>query len=135
MPELVSILQRAKSGDPEAQFRAGNVYQGGLLGQARNLGEASRWYQRAAHSGHVDSMLQLALLVLGDLPRAGASRDVVRARQWYERAAALGDAGAMYQLGLLHLREEKILDPDIALCWLEKAADEGHGAAQHEFAL
>lgn len=135
MPDLVSILQRAKAGDPGAQFRAGKVYRGGLLGQARNLGEAQRWYERAAHSGHVDSMTHLALLFLHDLPRAGGTQDVVRGRQWYERAAAQGDIDAMYQLGLLHLREEQILDPDIALCWLEKAADEGHDAAQHELAL
>ncbi len=93
MPDLVTILQRAKSGDPDAQFSAGHVYQGGLLGQARNLGEAQRWYERAAHTGHVDSMTHLALLFLQDLPRAGGTKDVVRGREWFERAAA--QAGAL----------------------------------------
>jgi len=135
MPDLVTILRRAKAGDPEAQFSAGNVYQGGLLGQARNLGEAQRWYERAAHNGHVDSMTHLAILFLQDLPREGGAKDVVRGREWFERAAAQGDIDAMYQLGRLHLADEQLLDPDIAMCWLEKAADEGHDAAQHERAL
>jgi TPR repeat protein len=135
MPDLVSILQRAKAGDPDAQFNAGNVYHGGLLGQARNLREAQRWYERAAHSGHVDSMTNLALLFLQDLPREGGTKDVVRGREWFERAAAQGDIDAMFQLGRLHLREEEILDQDIAMCWLEKAADDGHDDALLEFAL
>lgn len=135
MPDLVSLLQRAKAGDPDAQYSAGSVYRGGLLGQAQSLGEAQRWYERAAHSGHVEAMTNLARLFLQDLPREGCTRDVVRGREWFERAAAQGDIDAMFQLGRLHLREEELLDRDIAMCWLEKAADDGHDDARLEFAL
>ena len=41
-----------------------------------------------------------------------------------QKRAKQGDADAQYEVGMYYLREE---NPDVALGWLQKAAEQGHG--------
>lgn len=49
---LDAIARAAFGGDPEAQFRMGEILRRGLLGQPVDETQARAWYARAAHAGH-----------------------------------------------------------------------------------
>ena len=53
------LLELAPTGDPEAQFKLGDMYRWGDIGSA-NFEKALYWYGRAAKQGNVDAMLGLA---------------------------------------------------------------------------
>lgn len=52
------MLTAAQGGDARAMFRTGQNYEQGL-GVARDLGEATRWYSRAAEAGDPDARVRL----------------------------------------------------------------------------
>jgi TPR repeat protein len=53
------LLELAPAGNPEAQFKLGDIYRWGDIGAA-NFEKALYWYGRAAKQGNVDAMLGLA---------------------------------------------------------------------------
>jgi TPR repeat protein len=52
------LLAAAKSGDTDAQFVIGDMYQNGL-GVKRSIGKARQWYRMAANNGHQRARLRL----------------------------------------------------------------------------
>ena len=55
------LLQAAKQGDMEAQYRLGNRYYIGL-GVEQNFIEAEHWLKEAAQNGHTGARLYLGIL-------------------------------------------------------------------------
>lgn len=53
------LKELAPAGDPEAQYRLGDIYRWGDVGPA-DFKQALYWYSRAANQGNVDAMLGLA---------------------------------------------------------------------------
>jgi TPR repeat protein len=51
--DIKALMNKANSGDPEAQFGLGAVYQQGL-GVDKSEYQAMRWYRLAANSGHTE---------------------------------------------------------------------------------
>jgi len=69
-------------GDPEAQFRLGEMYLEGLGGE-RNERQAARWFKLAAEKGHAGAQAQLGqLLVKG----VGLARNAARGLMWLSLA-------------------------------------------------
>ena len=60
-----------------------------------NLGEAARWYRRAAEQGDVEAQKRLALLYLQG---RGVAKDSQEAEKWYSKAAGQGDPDAQSAL-------------------------------------
>jgi len=58
MAAAALMLRSAQAGDARAMFRTGQNYERGL-GVARDLGEATRWYSRAAAAGDPDARARL----------------------------------------------------------------------------
>ena len=56
-----SLLQKAKSGDAEAQYRLGICYDNGK-GVKQDYKEAIRWYKAAAEQGHGQAQFFLEFL-------------------------------------------------------------------------
>lgn len=97
------LQELAPAGDPEAQFRLGDMYRWGDVGSA-NFEKALYWYTRAAKQGNLDAMLGLAGMYGHG---QGVPQDKVAAYRWLilassqhldERAAAIV-AGARDDLG------------------------------------
>lgn len=84
----------AEAGNPQAQFRLGDLYESGR-GVARDPALAAQWYERAARSGQARAALRL-----GDLYRQGhgVAGDAATAVRWYARAAEAGEPSAAYRL-------------------------------------
>src|SRR5260370_7946641 len=59
--DIKALMNKANSGDPEAQFGLGVVYQQGL-GVDKSEYEAMRWYRFAANSGPTEAQNNLAYL-------------------------------------------------------------------------
>ena len=78
------IRQPADSGDPDAQYLLGRMYDNGD-GVPRNGAEAAKWYRRAAELGNSRAQFELGQLHLfGD----GVPEDSVEAFVWMAIAAA-----------------------------------------------
>ena len=118
----------AEGGDGPAQYNLGLLYEHGL-GVERQLGEAVKWYGRAAENGVAD-----AQKTIGDLyvKRFWGRQDYAKAALWYERAAKQGHAEAQRELGRLLAQGEigVLRDLEKATFWLRKAAEQGDTKAR-----
>src|SRR5260370_39980494 len=118
--DIKALMNKANSGDPEAQFGLGTVYQQGL-GVDKSEYEAMRWYRLAANSGHTEAQNSLAYLY-----ETGPDglKDFTEAVKWYRRGAIYGNAMAQYNLGRLYLYGLGVEQSDEeALHWLQKSAE------------
>ncbi|WP_374314434.1 tetratricopeptide repeat protein [Dongia sp.] len=79
------LKELAPTGDPEAQYKLGGYYQYGWAGPT-NFALAREWYGRAAHQGHADAMLGLAVM---DTQGQGAPVNNKSAFTWLTIAASI----------------------------------------------
>jgi TPR repeat protein/serine/threonine protein kinase len=117
----------AESGDRDAQFGLGWLYDRGL-GVGRDEEKAGAWYQKAAEKGHV-----LAQLNLGSMYEygAGVPQSYEQAFKWYKQAADQDDPDAQNHVGVAYARGQGVeRDDTAAVLWYEKAAKHGFAKAQ-----
>ena len=89
-----SLRAMAQSGDANAQFKLGAMYDQGD-GVGENDTEAIKWYRLAAEQGNAKAQSNLGFMYQsGD----GVPRNFVYAYKWYSLSAAQGDFTAAYNL-------------------------------------
>jgi TPR repeat protein len=112
------ILERARSGDPVAQYTAGR-----LFADEGSHKRAAAWFRRAAEAGVLDAQYCLGVALENG---RGVASDLAAAFRWYQRAAELGHPMAQYNLGVALLRGNGTA-PDWAAAayWLLRAAASG----------
>ena len=99
---VVWYMEMAKSGDADAQYNLGAVYESGF-GIKPDPFEAVRWYTEAAEQDHPMAQLKLGILyVLGD----GTRPSIIKGTNWVRASADNGNrfANALY---------DKVLSPNI----------------------
>lgn len=124
------LLPLAESGNPEAQFSIGCIYDPIFSIQADTT-KAISWYLQAAEQDHPIAQNNLATLYLKD-------KNVEQAIKWYHKSAELGFPfaqeilGDIYSLGLGMNEDEAAVfrDEFIAVKWYKKAALQGFPIAQ-----
>tara|TARA_B100000676_G_scaffold310256_1_gene376213 strand:- start:326 stop:1108 length:783 start_codon:yes stop_codon:yes gene_type:complete len=118
--------------DPESQFRLAARYDAGR-GVEKNIGEAAKWYRRAAVQGHVKAQANLGLMYAYG---HGVPKDSAEAVRWLERASKAGDTGAQYNVGLLYY-EGRGTERDYkrALRWYQRAARRGNTKAMNNIGI
>jgi hypothetical protein len=84
---LAAWLVEAESGDPEAQYYVGQIYEKGL-GQEPDYAKAAEWYEKAAAQGYSPAQNSLGFLYEKGL---GVTADAEVALNWYRRSADLPD--------------------------------------------
>lgn len=125
-PQLFTLYQAARDGDPEAAFDLGNIYAAGLDAPP-DYEMAARWFSRAAAQGLADAQYNLAVFYakgyVGD-------HDPARALPLFEAAAAQGLADAEVALGLMY-RDGVAINRDYVKAWdlFLKAARQGDPVA------
>jgi Sel1 repeat len=126
-------LDRAKEGDPVAQYNVAVFYARGDglvqdLGARQDLAEAFAWYRRAAERNHPAAQYNLGVAYAEG---RGTPRDPVAAARWYHRAAEQGVIPAMVNFAILYEKGEGVARslPD-AYAWYRAAARRGDGAAE-----
>jgi TPR repeat protein len=90
-----ALLQKAKTGDAQAQFQVGQIYARGIT-VPQDLTLAAEWYRKSADSGSAKAQYALGLLYSRG---EGVPQDSAQAAAWYRKAALQGDADAQYNLG------------------------------------
>jgi TPR repeat protein len=124
-----ALWRSAELGNPEAQFRVGNMYHEGH-GVPLNYTEALRWFHRAADQGSPKA--QYALGYMYDLGQ-GLPRDYSQAFYWYRKAADQGNSRAQCGLGAMYYEGRGVQqDFGEAARWYRRAADQGHPKAQYD---
>jgi TPR repeat protein len=94
---LDDLKQRALSGDADAAFVLGDIYDQGYCNVTLDRAQAVKWYEKAAALGHGDAMNNIASMYQhGDGP---FPVDLLKARDYYERGVKAGCGTAMGNLG------------------------------------
>lgn len=97
--EFAEMLEAAKGGDAEAQYKTAQAYRTGG-GVAQSDVQAVEWYGKAADQNHLQAICDLGSMYLEGL---GVLQDAVRAATLFREAADQGLDTAQYNLSLLYL--------------------------------
>jgi len=121
-------LQAAEQGDARAQCNVGIAYESGE-GIEKDPKEAFKWYLKSAAQGLARGEACLAYACQYGV---GVEKDEKRAMELYERAAEAGLSRACYNIAICYEEGNSVLqkDPDKALKWYKKAADQLHPRAK-----
>lgn len=116
-----NLLEIRDSPDPSVRFALGQAYRHGW-GAERDLAEAIDLLRQAAHEGHSQAMVQLALVLRH--PERQESWD--EGLKWLQRAADLGDPAGMVHLGFAY-REGQGVEVDYSQSskWFSMAYEAG----------
>ncbi len=128
----LALREAAKAGNPVAQFEvAARLTEG--RGVPQNLGDAVKWYEKAAANGLAPAQYRLGSLYEKG---QGVPRDTKVAADWYSKAADAGNAKAMHNLAVLYA-EGGVGQPnyDTAATWFQKAADLGVRDSQYNLGI
>ncbi len=98
----------ADSGDAEAQYYVGSIYEKGL-GTAPDPARAAEWYRRAAEQGHSAAQVAYGYLCERGL---GVPQDTAAALNWYRRAAGLPDSVAVVPAAELEEQARLVAEHD-----------------------
>ncbi len=117
------IKECAELGDAECRYDVAVLYQNGI-GTEKNILEAVKWYKLSASQGNVNSMGNLAEILLDGAD--GVPSDKFMAERLMTSAAEAGSVGAMESLGIWNssgaLGEVNF---EKAKKWLSKACESG----------
>lgn len=123
----------ADMGFSPAEFSLGLSYVHGK-GVPQDFDKALFWYQKAAEQRNSDALLNLAYLYHNG---QGVPKNEARSFDYERQAAEAGSADAQFQLGMDYHDGEQGLqaDTDLARKWLRRSAEQGHVAAQFNYAM
>lgn len=124
----VNWLMAAASGNSEAEFALGKLYEEGGTDVGADPERAATWYRRAMQRGSLAAENNLALMLLEGW---GLVRDTGRAIDLWQNAAEAGQAEAQYNMALAYYHGVGVA-PRLrrAAEWMERAAEQGLPAAQ-----
>lgn len=117
-------VERAESGNAEAQFAVGICYRDGTAVE-RDEKKAFEWLEKSAEQGHLKAQYNLASCYEYGI---GVRKSIIEAKRWYRRAAEKGDVDSQFALGYIFYKgEERFSEKDekAAIGWFEKAAAQG----------
>jgi TPR repeat protein len=123
--EWKNLLEKAKTGDPEAEWTVANGYDEGRKDRRGRIlvrissRKAAEWYRRSAEHGFVIAQCTLGVILGGNY---GVKKDVQEALFWLKKAFRGGDSCAANNIAVTyrengHLRQ--------AVRWFRKAAAAG----------
>lgn len=117
--DLADIIQGAESGNVEAQYILGGMYEIGL-GVARNDNQCAYWWQEAADQGHAGSQKALGSMYFSG---RGVPQDYAESMRWYLMAAEQGHPHAQKYVALGYQRGMGLpVNPEKAAYWKAEAA-------------
>lgn len=117
------LLKSAQQDYPLAQARLGFIYENEAADDPAKIGDAMRWYQKAAAQRNLAAAYNLALLYQEG---KAVQKDQAQAKKWFRVAAEQGLAEAQLNLGALQMADKEYAE---AHDWLAKAAASGNAKA------
>jgi len=118
-----ALFSIAESGDPEAQYWLGRIYEAGRL-LPLDKQKSSYWYQKSAEQGYAPA----EYFVCGE----HANQDLMEHERCMWRAAEKGVPEAQFWLGVAFDQNPwfGVTDKKEALKWFRKAAEQGNPEAE-----
>ena len=124
------LMKNAQNGDPEAQFKLGNMYLRGV-GIKRDSEKAIYWLKLAAQQGKTAAQYNVACCYLNGL---GVPQDKITAVMMFNEAAKNGDLDAMNNLAGCCMRGDGTSkDQGLAARYYKQAAEQSHAKAQYNY--
>ena len=126
-------LEKARSGDREAQLDVGNTYFNGI-GVKQNRSEGLKWIREAAEQRLSEAQYKLGMIYESEL---SIQKDylLTEAANWYRKAAEQDHSEAQFRLGGLYYFGKGVRqDSGEAAKWWFKAAESGNTSAQYNIA-
>jgi chemotaxis protein histidine kinase CheA len=149
-------LEEANSGESDAQYDVGTMYQNGR-GVAADRNKAVEWYKQAAEQGNQKAVSRLKLMEsnasrfgktlsaaesgngksqyeIGNMFMTGIGADIDygKALSFYEKSAAQGYNKAAYKLGLIYYEGTGVsTNKKTAFKWFSSAAENNYAVAQY----
>ena len=126
--DINAIIEKAKTGNVNAQYTLGRYYFLGLNGIKQSYSKAAYWWEKAAEQGHSNAQFNLGICYSDG---KGVEQSYSKAAYWYERAAEQGDSKAQYNIGVCYYNGNGVEQSySKAAYWYKKAAEQGHSVAQ-----
>jgi TPR repeat protein len=130
--DLLDILNRAESGDSEAQNEVGNLYLDGYVVE-KNVDKAIMWYKKSAIQSNPE-----AIYNIGHLYHSGIyiKKDKKEAFFWFEISAKLGSSWAQSMVGVYY-NEGWIVEKnnDLSFQYFLNSAKQGHARSALKIAF
>lgn len=124
----VSYEEKAKQGDPWAQYNLGEMYYSGQ-GVEKNLVEAAEWFRKAAEQGHAEAQNRMGEFYYNGW---GIKKDYKEAVKWYQLAATHESTKAQTALGNMYYNGTGVVKSYFnAVWWYSQAAERGNVWAQY----
>lgn len=129
---MLELSRLADGGDSRAAYFIGRRYATGD-GVTRDMGEAVRWFKRAAEDDLPEAQHWLGMMYAKG---RGVDLDHARAAGWFELAAKQDLPEAQHALGTMLLKGQGVARDDAkAARWLLKAAELGLPRAQYNLGV
>jgi len=132
--KLISLIESAENGDPNAQFLLGKKLFLGEDGIPQNFGKALKWFFKSAQKNCVGS--QIALGYFFKWGQGGLGENALEAARWFRKAAEQGSRLGERCLGTAFLfgygEKQDFVE---AKKFLEKAARKGDRVAQNHLGM
>ena len=120
-------LLKAYDGNPEAQYRLGEMFADGT-GTVVDQSEAVYWYSRATEQGHAAAQYKLGNAYFHGV---GTKPDKAKALEWWHIAAENGNREAQYHLGRAYFYGIDVQqNSKVALEWFERSAKSDYQQAR-----
>lgn len=103
------LVEKSKSGDPDAMNELAVRYKKGIDGFPLDAQLAKDWHIKAANLGNAKS--QYAVGVMHAKGLDSTSKDIKTALEWFKKSASQGYLGAINYIGIL-FRQGKVSDED-----------------------
>lgn len=94
IPSFNELMLRAKSGDLDAQYSIGTMYDVGE-GIEENEEKAIEWYLKAASQGHAQAQYMMGMMYETS---EHLSNDAHQSLEWFQKSAAQGNSDALGHL-------------------------------------
>ena len=95
---IAAIRDRAASGNAEAQYNLGLLYDSGQ-GVPQDYAQEATWYRKAAEQGNANAQTALGSMYVNG---QGVPQNNAQAAAWWRKAADQGNADGQFGLGLLY---------------------------------
>jgi hypothetical protein len=123
----------AKTGNVDAMYNLGLIYNVGEEGVDINHQESFKWYKMAAEAGDQDSQLNLGILYSNG---QGVSQNYTEALVWYLKSADQGNSIAQYNLGVIYSQGKGMAaNYAEAVKWYTQAAAQGDSTAKYNLGI
>ncbi len=119
----------AGNGNPESQYKLGNMYTEGV-GTNIDLARALELYEQSANQGYAKAEYKLGLIYYEG---TGVKTSTRTAYKWFKKAAGKNHAAAQYYLGKMYAEGKGVKrNYNTSLEWYTRAVDGGFNKARSE---